>query len=33
MDIEFIKVPAHSGIKYNEEVDSIAKNALLKKRT
>lgn len=33
LDIKFIKVPAHTGVKYNEEVDSIAKNALLKKRT
>lgn len=31
LDIKFIKVPAHTGIKYNEEVDSIAKNALLAK--
>lgn len=29
LEIEFIKVPAHSGIKYNEEVDAVAKNALL----
>lgn len=29
--IEFVKVPAHSGVKFNEEVDAIAKNALLAK--
>lgn len=29
--ISFVKVPAHSGIKLNEEVDSLAKNALLAK--
>lgn len=31
LQIEFIKVEAHTGIKYNEEVDAIAKNALLAK--
>lgn len=31
LEIEFIKVPAHSGVKFNEEVDAIAKNALLAK--
>ncbi|OUO75544.1 hypothetical protein B5F53_18225 [Blautia sp. An249] len=31
LQIEFIKVPAHAGVKYNEEADSIAKNALLAK--
>lgn len=31
LDIEYIKVPAHSGVKFNEEVDTIAKNALLAK--
>ena len=31
IDIEFIKVLAHSGIVLNEEVDSVAKNALLAK--
>ena len=31
LEIEFIKVPAHSGIKFNEEVDAVAKNALLAK--
>lgn len=31
LEIEFIKVPAHSGVKLNEEVDAIAKNALLAK--
>ena len=31
LKIEFIKVPAHSGVKLNEEVDAIAKNALLAK--
>lgn len=31
MQIEFIKVPAHSGVQFNEEVDAIAKNALLAK--
>lgn len=31
LQIEFIKVPAHTGVKYNEEADSIAKNALLAK--
>lgn len=29
IDIEFYKVPAHSGIKYNEQADTLAKNALL----
>lgn len=31
LQIEFIKVPAHSGVEFNEEVDEIAKNALLAK--
>lgn len=31
LQIEFIKVPAHSGVKFNEEVDAVARNALLKK--
>lgn len=31
LEIEFIKVSAHSGVKFNEEVDAIAKNALLAK--
>ncbi len=31
IDIEFIKVLAHSGIELNEEVDALAKNALLAK--
>ena len=31
LQVEFIKVPAHSGIEFNEEVDTIAKNALLAK--
>lgn len=31
IDIEFIKVPAHSGVTLNEEVDELAKNALLAK--
>ena len=29
IDIEFHKVPAHSGISYNEKADTLAKNALL----
>lgn len=29
IDIEFYKVPAHSGISYNEKADTLAKNALL----
>lgn len=29
IDIEFHKIPAHSGVKYNEQADSLAKNALL----
>lgn len=28
LDVVFIKVKAHSGIKYNEEADQLAKNAL-----
>lgn len=28
IDVEFVKVKAHSGVKYNEMVDQIAKNAL-----
>lgn len=31
ISIEFIKVPAHSGIEYNEKADSLAKQALLMK--
>ena len=31
IDIEFVKVPAHSGVIYNEEADAIASNALLAK--
>lgn len=31
LQIDFIKVPAHSGVQFNEEVDAIAKNALLAK--
>lgn len=31
LQIEFEKVPAHSGVKFNEEVDMIAKSALLAK--
>lgn len=31
LQIEFIKVPAHSGVQFNEEVDAIAKNALIAK--
>lgn len=31
LQINFVKVPAHSGVKYNEEVDSLAKSALLAK--
>lgn len=31
LQIEFTKVPAHSGVQFNEEVDAIAKNALLAK--
>lgn len=31
IEIEFVKVPAHTGIEFNEEVDLIAKNALLAK--
>lgn len=31
VQIEFVKVPAHSGVQFNEEVDSIAKSALLAK--
>jgi len=31
LQIGFIKVPAHSGVKLNEEADAIAKNALLAK--
>lgn len=29
LQIEFIKVPAHSGVQFNEDVDAIARNALL----
>lgn len=31
IDIEFCKVPAHSGIEYNEMADKLAKNSLLEK--
>ena len=31
LDINFIKVPAHSGVRLNEEVDKLAKDALLAK--
>ena len=31
LEIEFVKVPAHSGVEFNEEVDVVAKNALLAK--
>lgn len=31
INIDFIKVPAHSGITYNEMVDELAKNSLLEK--
>lgn len=31
ININFFKVPAHSDIKYNEEVDTLAKSALLEK--
>lgn len=31
IEIEFIKVPAHSGIIYNEEADALAKKSLLAK--
>ena len=31
IEIEFIKVPAHSGVELNEVVDTLAKNALLAK--
>lgn len=31
IEIEFIKVPAHSDIKYNEEADKLAKESLLAK--
>ena len=31
IDIEFVKVPAHSGISYNEEADALAKSSLLAK--
>lgn len=31
LEISFEKVPAHSGIRYNEDVDAIAKNAILAK--
>ena len=29
LSIKFVKVPAHSGIKLNEEVDALAKSSLL----
>lgn len=31
IDLKFVKVPAHSGIEYNERVDAIAKQSLLEK--
>ena len=31
VSIEFCKVPAHSGIEYNEMADKLAKNSLLEK--
>lgn len=31
IQIEFVKVPAHSGIEYNEIADTLAKNSLLEK--
>lgn len=31
IDIEFVKVPAHSGVTYNEEADELAKYSLLAK--
>ena len=31
ISIEFVKVPAHSGIEYNEAADTLAKNSLLEK--
>lgn len=31
IDVEFVKVPAHSGVSYNEEADTLAKNSLLAK--
>lgn len=31
IELEFVKVPAHSGVILNEEVDALAKNALLAK--
>ena len=31
IEIEFVKVPAHDGIKYNEEADKLAKRSLLNK--
>lgn len=31
IDVEFVKVPAHSGIIYNEEADALAKSSLLAK--
>ena len=31
ISIEFVKVPAHSGIEYNEAADALAKNSLLEK--
>lgn len=30
IDIQFVKIPAHKGIKYNEIADSLAKSALIK---
>lgn len=29
LEVEFIKVPAHTGVKYNEEADRLAKEAFL----
>lgn len=31
IDVDFIKVPAHSGVELNEEVDELAKRSLLEK--
>lgn len=31
INVEFVKVPAHSGVSYNEEVDELAKNSILAK--
>ena len=31
IDIEFVKIPAHSGVYFNEEADRLAKNSILAK--